>query len=76
VSQSIRAHEATPLQRLLDILSRVRNVVDLGIHSGATIALATAQFCTGVDLRALAMLSRGTLSVVFENLIQGYDKAT
>jgi hypothetical protein len=76
VTRSIRACGATPLQHLINILSHVRNVVDLDIHSGTTIALAAAQFCTRVDLRILAMLSRGTLSVVFENLIQGYDEAT
>lgn len=48
---------ATRLQCLLDIPSRVRNVVDLSIHYGAAIALAVAQFRTRVDLYALVMPS-------------------
>lgn len=39
------------------------------------ITLVVAQFHTRVDLHVLAMPSQGARSVVFENLIQGYDKA-
>jgi hypothetical protein len=48
VTWSISACGATRLQRMLDILSGVWNVVDLGIHRGATIALAITQFRTWV----------------------------
>lgn len=47
--------------------------MDLGIHRGTTIALVVAQFRTRVDLRALSMPSRSASSMVFENLIQGFD---
>jgi hypothetical protein len=42
VTQSVRARGATHLQHLLDIPSCVRNVVDLGIHHGAVVALVIA----------------------------------
>ena len=54
MNRSIRACGATRLQCPLDIPSHVQNFVDLGIHCGATISLVVAQFCTRVDLRALA----------------------
>lgn len=53
MTQSIHARGATRLQRLLDILSHVRNIVDLSIHRGAAIALAIARFYTRVDLCAI-----------------------
>lgn len=73
VTQSIRTRGATCVQRLLDIPSRVQNVVHLDIHHGAAIALAVAQFRIGVDLRALVIPSQGAPSMVFKNLIQGYN---
>jgi hypothetical protein len=56
VTRSICARGATHLHRLLDILSRVRNIVDLNIHHGNVIALVVSHLHTGVDLRALMML--------------------
>jgi hypothetical protein len=76
VTRSIHAHGAICLQRLLDISSRIQNIVDLDIHHGTAITVAVAYLRTGVDLCALAMPSRGAPSIVSKNLIQGYDKAT
>jgi hypothetical protein len=50
--------------------------VDLSIYHGATIALTDAQLRTRVDLRNSTMRPQGASSVVFENLIQGYNKVT
>lgn len=74
VTRSIRARGATRLQHLLDIPSHVQNIMDLSIHRGVVVALVVAQLRTGVDLRALTMLPQGAPSVVFENLIHGYDE--
>lgn len=71
MNRSIRACGATRLQCPLDIPSHVQNFVDLGIHCGTTISLVVAQFCT----RLTSVPWRGASSVVFENLIQGYDEA-
>jgi hypothetical protein len=52
VTWSNRACRATRLQRLLDIPSHVRNVVEHDIHHGSIVAFAIAQFRTGIYLRA------------------------
>lgn len=63
VTRSVRARGATRMQRLLDISSRVQNVMDLGIDRGATIALAVAHLRTEADLHALTGLPQGTPSM-------------
>lgn len=52
VTWSNHAYRVTHLQRSLDILSHVRNVVEHDIHRGSIIAFAIAQFRTRIYLRA------------------------
>lgn len=52
VTWSNRACRATHLQRLLDILNHVRNVVEHDIHHGSIVAFAIVQFRTRIYLRA------------------------
>ena len=46
----MNARGNTVAARLRDISRRVREVARHGVHHGATVALATAQFQTGHDL--------------------------
>ena len=46
----MNARGDTVAARLQDIPNRIREVAEHGVHRGATVALATAQFQTGHDL--------------------------
>lgn len=63
------------MQRLLDILSCVWNVIEHDIHCSATIAFVVTQLHPKTDLCALMDLPQGTSSVAFASLIQRYDEA-
>jgi hypothetical protein len=60
------------VQHLLDVPDHVRNVVEHGVHCGATIASAI----TRADLRTPMDLPQGASSGALESLIKGYDEAS
>ena len=49
-TESVNARGDTVAACLQDIPNRVREVAEHGVHRGAAVALATAQFDTGHDL--------------------------
>jgi hypothetical protein len=60
---------------LLDILDRVREAVEFGIHRGAVMAFAIAQLCCGDCLVEVPGLPTDAMSANLELLTSGLDVA-
>jgi hypothetical protein len=60
---------------LLDVPKHVRDVVEYGVHRGATIALTAAQVRSGHELRFLISFPEGERATDHERLIEDFDEA-
>ena len=72
----VNAKGAVPVVHLYDVPNRVREVALHGVHHGATMALATAQACSGHNLQ---LLSYGFLDAAYpgehERLVEDFLSA-
>jgi hypothetical protein len=57
-------------ERLLNILERVRDAVEYGVHRGAAVALAVAQVWLGHELRFLVGFPEGKGAADHERLVE------
>ncbi|XP_066380882.1 uncharacterized protein [Miscanthus floridulus] len=62
-------------ERLLDIPERVRDVVELGVHRGASVALAATQVRLGHELRHLVGFPEGEGATDHDGLVEDFDVA-
>jgi hypothetical protein len=62
-------------ERLLDIPIHVRDMVELGIHRGATVALTMAWVCSGHVLHHLVGLLEGQDLANHDGSLEDFDEA-
>lgn len=72
----VYAQGAYHADRLLDIPSRVRRAVELGVHRGAAVALTIAQVRSGRELRCFAGLLEGQTLAEHGALLDDFGGAT
>lgn len=69
----VQAHGANREECLYNVSEQVRDVVHHGVHSGATAALAIAQFRSGHELRNIIGLPEDMLGNILEDLEDDFD---